>query len=200
MRDRLFLTVAARTDQNSAFGTNFQHVLYPKASLSWLVVRRVVLPAASTGSTSSVCARRTARAACSRAARRVSCTFAPGTVTIDGRSSTTGHRYAGADARAIRATPNLKPERSAELETGFETQLLNNRVHLDYTFYNKTTHDALINVPIARVRGRRRSTQPLAERRLDAELGTRAAGERAADRPPALRLGRDAQRLAQHGN
>src|SRR5262249_38957345 len=37
LRDRVFLTVAARTDQNSAFGTNFQHVVYPKASLSWLL-------------------------------------------------------------------------------------------------------------------------------------------------------------------
>src|SRR5205823_15113084 len=35
-RDRLFLTVAIRTDQNSAFGTKFQSVKYPKASLSWL--------------------------------------------------------------------------------------------------------------------------------------------------------------------
>jgi outer membrane receptor protein involved in Fe transport len=36
LRDRLFLTVAARTDQNSAFGTKFQRVVYPKASVSWL--------------------------------------------------------------------------------------------------------------------------------------------------------------------
>ena len=36
-RDRMFLTVAARTDQNSSFGTNFQRVVYPKASLSWLI-------------------------------------------------------------------------------------------------------------------------------------------------------------------
>ncbi|HKW09097.1 MAG TPA: TonB-dependent receptor, partial [Gemmatimonadaceae bacterium] len=35
--DRLFLTAAIRTDQNSAFGTNFQQVYYPKASLSWIV-------------------------------------------------------------------------------------------------------------------------------------------------------------------
>ncbi|PYP66660.1 MAG: hypothetical protein DMD26_07060, partial [Gemmatimonadetes bacterium] len=35
--DRLFVTAAVRTDQNSAFGTNFQSVVYPKASLSWVV-------------------------------------------------------------------------------------------------------------------------------------------------------------------
>src|SRR5204863_2154499 len=37
LRDRLFLTFALRSDQNSAFGTKFQRVFYPKASLSWVV-------------------------------------------------------------------------------------------------------------------------------------------------------------------
>ena len=37
IRDRLFLTGAIRTDQNSAFGTNFQRVYYPKASVSWVM-------------------------------------------------------------------------------------------------------------------------------------------------------------------
>jgi outer membrane receptor protein involved in Fe transport len=37
LRDRLFLTVAVRSDQNSAFGSNFQRVAYPKLSMSWLI-------------------------------------------------------------------------------------------------------------------------------------------------------------------
>jgi outer membrane receptor protein involved in Fe transport len=37
LHDRLFLTAAIRADQNSAFGTNFQKVVYPKFSVSWLV-------------------------------------------------------------------------------------------------------------------------------------------------------------------
>ena len=37
LRDRLFLTAAVRTDQNSAFGTNFQRVYYPKVSVSWII-------------------------------------------------------------------------------------------------------------------------------------------------------------------
>src|SRR4029079_9634967 len=37
LNDRMFLTAAVRTDQNSAFGTNFQRVYYPKASLSWII-------------------------------------------------------------------------------------------------------------------------------------------------------------------
>ncbi|MBK9979408.1 MAG: TonB-dependent receptor [Gemmatimonadetes bacterium] len=37
INDRLFLTAALRTDQNSAFGTNFQSVYYPKGSVSWIM-------------------------------------------------------------------------------------------------------------------------------------------------------------------
>ena len=37
IRDRLFFTLGLRTDQNSAFGTNFQRVYYPKASVSWVL-------------------------------------------------------------------------------------------------------------------------------------------------------------------
>ncbi len=148
LRDRVFLTVAARSDQNSAFGTNFQRVLYPKASVSWLLSDESFFPRqldflnqfrvrASYGA-SGVEPGRTQGLVL----------FAPGTVTIDGRSSTTG-----TDTPALTASnpgnANLKPERSAEFETGFETYLVSNRVHLDYTFYHKTTHDALISVPVA---------------------------------------------------
>src|SRR5205807_9798232 len=36
IRDRLFLSAALRTDQNSAFGTKFQRDYYPKVSLPWV--------------------------------------------------------------------------------------------------------------------------------------------------------------------
>jgi hypothetical protein len=43
-RDRLFVTVAVRSDQNSAFGTNFQRVFYPKASVSWILSEEPFFP------------------------------------------------------------------------------------------------------------------------------------------------------------
>ena len=76
--DRLFLTAAVRSDQNSAFGTDFQSVWYPKASISWIVSDEGFFPQASAGSTRSACARPTARPACS-----------PGLTTRCGRSRPT---------------------------------------------------------------------------------------------------------------
>ncbi len=44
--------------------------------------------------------------------------------------------------------PALKPERSQELELGFETTLLNGRADVSYTHYGRDITDAIVNVPI----------------------------------------------------
>ena len=88
-RDRLFLTVAARSDQNSAFGTNFQRVLYPKASLSWLVSDESFFPKYEWLNQLRL---RTSYGVSGVQPGRTSglVTFAAGVVAVDGRSSTTG--------------------------------------------------------------------------------------------------------------
>lgn len=147
IRDRLFLTVAARSDQNSAFGTNFQRVLYPKASLSWLLSDESFFPQYSWMNGFRL---RTSYGASGVQPGRLSglVTFTPGSVALDRGSSTTPTITPSLVA-SNPGNPNLKPERSNELETGFETTILSSRVHIDYTYYNKKTHDALISVPIA---------------------------------------------------
>jgi TonB-linked SusC/RagA family outer membrane protein len=146
-RDRLFLTLAARSDQNSAFGSNFQSVFYPKVGVSYLISDENFFPHYSwmnemrlrfSYGVSGVQPGRTQGLVL----------FSPGSVAIDSRGSTTG-----TDVPSLVASnpgnANLKPERSGEYETGFESKVLNNRATIDYTFYRKTTHDALISVPIA---------------------------------------------------
>jgi len=44
---------------------------------------------------------------------------------------------------------SLKPERSVEWETGFDSRLFGNRIQFDVTYYSKITHDALIGAVIA---------------------------------------------------
>ncbi len=148
LRDRLFLTVAARSDQNSAFGTNFQRVIYPKASLSWILSDEPFFPKMSWLDMFRL-----------RSAYGVSgvqpgaiasfATFTAPTVNVPG----TIGAQAGADTPGLLAdalgNPNLKPERSGEFEGGFEAHMFGNRANLDFTVYNKTTHDALINQALA---------------------------------------------------
>ena len=49
--------------------------------------------------------------------------------------------------------PNIKPERMTEVEGGFDAQLLNNRLGLEFTTYNRTIRDLLLNFPLPQSSG-----------------------------------------------
>lgn len=148
IRDRLFLTVAARQDQNSAFGTDFQHIFYPKASVSWLASDESFFPHPNFLNSFRVRAAYGA-SAISPGATAALQTFAARTAAIaSDPGSLAGSDTPGLVASAL-GNPNLKPERSTEFEGGFESDLFSRRVHLDVTYYDKRTHDGIISQPIA---------------------------------------------------
>ncbi len=137
LNDRLFLTAAVRTDQNSAFGTNFQQVYYPKGSISWIMSDESFFPKwdflnqfrfrAALGSSG----------------------VQPGPNDALRFYAATTSNYRGVDQPAVIysaiGNPNLKPERSTELETGFDAKFLNNRYSFELTYYRKKTQDAIIS-------------------------------------------------------
>ena len=45
--------------------------------------------------------------------------------------------------------PDLKPERSRELELGFDASMFDSRLSVEFTYYNKLTKDALVRRNIA---------------------------------------------------
>ena len=140
LRDRLFVTVATRMDNNSAFNDALQRVFYPKASVSYVLSDEPFFKVPG------VSALRL-RAAWGQAgnspgpfdARR---SYTSSTVTYENGSSS-ALRYASP------GNPDLRPERASELELGFDGAVLGDRVDLDVSYYRKTTRDALIGVPSA---------------------------------------------------
>ena len=150
--DRGFVTVAVRTDQNSAFGTKFQSVVYPKVSVSWMLSEEpwLVDHAPLVWKYLNSFRYRFAYGASGvqPGATDGLSIYSASAVSIATRNNTTS-----TDTPALLesqpANAELKPEKSEEIETGFETQFWNNRMNLDYTFYRKTTHDALININLA---------------------------------------------------
>jgi len=146
LRDRLFLTLAARQDQNSAFGSNFQHITYPKVSASYVISDEDFFPKFSWLDNLRL---RTAYGenGVQPGATSGLTTFQANTQSIAKVDANTGTDTPGLAANNP-GNANLKPETSAEFESGFETDVLSRRLHFSYTFYNKKTHDALINVPI----------------------------------------------------
>ena len=141
IRDRLFITAAVRTDQNSAFGTNFQYVYYPKLSASWITSDEAWFPHYSWLNQLRL-----------RSAYGASGVQPGSTAALNTYAVTTTNLEA-ADRSGLRASQlgnaDLKPESSAEFEVGFDSRIFTNRVNVEYTFYNKKTSDALINIPIA---------------------------------------------------
>ena len=110
LKQRLFVTGALRFDDNSAFGQNFNATVYPKASVSWLDLRRAVLSRA-TRSTPSGCARRFGASG-----------QQPGTTdALRFYNAITGKKDAAATTGVTfgnLGNADLKPERSREFEIG----------------------------------------------------------------------------------
>jgi TonB-linked SusC/RagA family outer membrane protein len=141
INDRLFLTAAVRTDQNSAFGNNFQRVFYPKFALSWIVSDESFFPSIgwlgefrlrSSYGESGV------QPGPNDAARSLSVTTT--NIASTDISGLLSNRLGNAD---------LRPENSREFEVGFDTRMFSDRVSFEATYYSKISEDALINQTIA---------------------------------------------------
>ncbi|MEO5814398.1 MAG: SusC/RagA family TonB-linked outer membrane protein [Gemmatimonadaceae bacterium] len=145
VRDRLFLTVAVRSDQNSAFGTNFQRVYYPKVSASWIVSDEEFFPKLSFLNNLRI---RSAygSSGVQPGPNDASRLFQAITTSVKG-VDTPGEQYSDI------GNANLKPERSTEIEAGFESRWFNNRATLEINYYKRTTQDALISAIVAPSQG-----------------------------------------------
>jgi TonB-linked SusC/RagA family outer membrane protein len=129
--ERLFLTGAVRLDGASGFGGDYHTTAYPKVGLSWLALTdgpvtlrlRTALGAAGqqpdNGSTVQ--------------------TYMAIAQFVDGSNQSTTQIVSSGN-------PLLKPERSQELEGGFDLGLWDNRVNLEFSHYTKSTKDALVPV------------------------------------------------------
>ncbi|HET7460638.1 MAG TPA: TonB-dependent receptor [Longimicrobium sp.] len=135
--DRRFVTVGLRTDDNSAFGRDFDRVFYPKASVSWVVSEEPFfhLPGVTTLQLRGAYGEAGKQPPTFAAVR----TYAPIIGTGDLPAVTP--RYIG--------NLTLGPERGKELELGFDAGLFGDRAGVEVTYYNKRTRDAILERDIA---------------------------------------------------
>ncbi len=125
----------------------FQRVLYPKASVSYIVSDESFFPHFDW--LNQLRLRGAFGASGNQPGSTVALqTFNASTANVAAAGATGGADTPGLIAAAL-GNANLKPERSTETELGFETSVLNNRAHFDLTYYAKKTHDALVSQPIA---------------------------------------------------
>lgn len=136
-KNRLFVTAAIRGDDNSAFGRDFKAAYYPKLSGSWVMSEEpwFKVPGVQTFRV---------RGAFGAAGTQ------PGTFDAARLyDPSVGYQNQPGLVPGSFGNPQLKPERSTELEMGFEASMLNGRVDASFTNYGRNITDAIVNSPIA---------------------------------------------------
>jgi TonB-linked SusC/RagA family outer membrane protein len=135
--ERMFLTAAVRADDNSAFGENFDLVTYPKVAGTWVISEEPFWTMAPVSALKLRAAYgESGQQPQSFAALR---TFAPITGPNDGAAVTP----------QLVGNPDLGPERGREFELGFDAGFLDDRLGLEFTYYNQRTTDAILLKDIA---------------------------------------------------
>ena len=134
-RDRLFLTGGIRWDGFSTFGEGFGLAAYPKVSGSYVLSDESFWPIAAVEQLKL-------RAAWGQSGR------APGAFDAETVwDATSADEGVPAVVLSNFGNPDLGPEKSTELELGFDASALGGRVTLEFTWYDQKTTDALVSIP-----------------------------------------------------
>ncbi|HET9986140.1 MAG TPA: TonB-dependent receptor [Longimicrobiales bacterium] len=135
-RNRVFLTAAVRGDDNSAFGAQYEAAVYPKLSAAWVVHEEPFWKV-------DWVSKFRLRGAWGAAGRQ------PATLAaVQLYAPVTGFGDQPGLAPSAIGNEALKPERSEELELGFDLGLLKDRVEVVFTHYNRVVKDAMIGQPL----------------------------------------------------
>lgn len=135
--DRLYLTAAVRADDNSAFGRNFDRVYYPKFSVSFIPIEGSLMRAPFLSALKL-------RAAYGESGKQP-ITFS----ALQTYTSATGPGDVPTVTQLTIGNPDLGPERSKEIELGFDLGAFQDRVGAEVTWYRKRTIDAILDREIA---------------------------------------------------
>ena len=139
-KNRLFLTGALRSDDNTSFGKRFGNILYPRLSMSWVASEEPFFPKPGWLGAFKL------RAAYGSSGLHPGPTdalqfFNPTPVVIN-NTDVPGITIGSLGNAA------LKPERTNETEAGFDAEFRPLSARIAFTYYSKLSHDALIAVTL----------------------------------------------------
>jgi len=145
-RDRYLLQLSLRRDASSAFGANHRWATFPSASFAWRAIDEPFLKSQSLFSD--------LKGRISYGITGNSLGFDPLISKIQ-YSSVGAFYYNGAFVNAIgpaqNANPDLKWEKTAMFNTGFDLALLKDRVKASIEYYDKKTSDLIWYYPVSTI-------------------------------------------------
>ena len=140
--DRLFLAASIRADNNSGLSRDISGLSYfPSVNASWIISKEGFFP-----QTSMVNQLRL-RAAVGQAGQRPG--FGAGDTFFAPRVAQVGTAEVPALILTNTGNPNLKIERTTEIEAGFDAGFFNDRLTAEYTAFSRRSKDALVSRPLA---------------------------------------------------
>jgi outer membrane receptor protein involved in Fe transport len=145
--DRLFVTGAIRTDDNSAFGERSGRVWYPSLNASWVLSDEGFFP--ETALLGSLRLRAAVGRSGQRPRFRDAITYYQPTAVRQDDAEVGAITFSNPTLQGGVGNLDLKPEITTEYEGGLDAALFGERVNLQLTYYTKTTDDALILRPLA---------------------------------------------------
>jgi len=140
-KDRLYLTGAVRVDNSSVFGDDIEQLFYPKVSASYVISEE---PFFKLGWLDEL----KLRAAWGQAGNAPDPFAAIKSYTLTKSVDPLTNTVVSALRLNSKGNVDVKPERGNEIELGLDAAFWKGRAGLELTYYNKTTKDALMQVPI----------------------------------------------------
>lgn len=142
-KDKYLVSASVRTDGSSRFGPNSKWGYFPSASLAWRVKQEDFMQNINAISDLKL-----------RASYGVTGNFNIGDFAYLGKMKdafySPGNSVVKGQAQGNYGNPDLTWEKTAGIDLGFELGLLDNRINVNFDYYNKKTKDLLyeVSVPI----------------------------------------------------
>lgn len=144
--ERIYLKGALRRDQASSFGADSKPFYSPSVGVSYVISDEPFFRSATGFLPEGFLNTMRLRAAYGETGRHPTSgarsTFEPATNQITETEVAVGVRPEDT------GNPNIRAEKGKEVELGFETALLNDRLGFDVTYYHKKTTDAILELPV----------------------------------------------------
>jgi TonB-linked SusC/RagA family outer membrane protein len=139
--DKLYLTGSARTDLNSAFGRSVGSTIYPSANVSYVISEETWFPRLLSLDQLRL------RATMGQAGLQPGTTAALAFLSPLTYPAAGGSELPGLTIQSV-GNSDLRPEVTTEVEAGFDANFLKNRLNVEFTYFNKSSHDQIFARPL----------------------------------------------------
>ena len=169
LKDKYLLTVTGRDDGNSRFGDNHKYALFPSAALAWRVSQEDFLE------NSTVISNLKLRSSYGLTGNSEIPSYSSLSLLSSNYTAVINNVRVGGTGLNRLANPDLRWEKTAQFDAGFELGLFNNRISLEGDIYYRKTTDMLLDAPVPRTSGYgtiRRNVGSMQNKGLELTLNT----------------------------